>query len=91
MWHRLAAAAAIQPLAWELPYDLGVALKKKKKKVSCQTYFKNQEENGLIHIFAQIFIIAVAPGSLRFLLSEETSCNSSFRAVCCGLLARNSP
>ena len=29
LWYRLAAAALIQPLAWELPYAAGVALKKK--------------------------------------------------------------
>ena len=29
---RLAAAALIQPLAWELPYAAGVVLKRKKKK-----------------------------------------------------------
>ena len=32
LWHRLAAAAPIQPLAWELPSAAGVALKIKKKK-----------------------------------------------------------
>ena len=32
LWHRLAAAASIQPLAWELPYAMGAALKSKKKK-----------------------------------------------------------
>ena len=32
LWCRLVAAALIQPLAWELPYALGVALKKEKKK-----------------------------------------------------------
>ena len=32
LWHRLAAAALIQPLAWELPYATGVALKRKKEK-----------------------------------------------------------
>ena len=31
-WHRLAAAALIHFLAWELPYAKGVAIKKKKKK-----------------------------------------------------------
>ena len=31
LWCRLAAAAPIQPLAWELPYAEGVALKRKKK------------------------------------------------------------
>ena len=32
LWRRLAAAVLFQPLAWELPYDVGVALKKTKKK-----------------------------------------------------------
>ena len=31
---RPAAVALIQPLAWELPYDAGVALKKKKSTFS---------------------------------------------------------
>ena len=30
LWCRLAAAALIGPLAWELPYAAGLALKKKK-------------------------------------------------------------
>jgi len=29
LWCRLAAVAAIQPLAWEAPYAMGVALKSK--------------------------------------------------------------
>ena len=33
LWCRLAAAALIQPLVWELPYAAGVALKRKKKGV----------------------------------------------------------
>ena len=32
LWCRLAAAASIWPLAWELPYATGTALKRKKKK-----------------------------------------------------------
>ena len=32
LWCRLAAAAPIQPLAWEPPYAVGVAIKSKKKK-----------------------------------------------------------
>ena len=31
LWHRLAAAAPIPHLAWELPYAMGAANKKKKK------------------------------------------------------------
>ena len=33
LWHRLATIALIWPLAWELPYVTGAALKRKKKKV----------------------------------------------------------
>ena len=32
LWCRLAAAALVQPPAWESPYAAGEALKKKKKK-----------------------------------------------------------
>ena len=39
MWLWLAAAVLIQPLAWELPYAGGVALKKKKKKPSLVSSF----------------------------------------------------
>ena len=31
-WCRLSAAAQIRPLAWQLPYAAGVALKEKKKR-----------------------------------------------------------
>ena len=31
LWHRLAATAPVGPLAWELPYAMGVALKRQKK------------------------------------------------------------
>ena len=32
LWRRPKAAPLIQPLAWELPYAMGAALKSKKKK-----------------------------------------------------------
>ena len=32
LWRRLAAVALIRPLAWEPPYAVGAALKKKKDK-----------------------------------------------------------
>ena len=32
LWHRLGAAAPIQPVAWELAHAVGVALKSKSKK-----------------------------------------------------------
>ena len=55
LWRRPAAAAAIRPLAWELPYATGVALKSKKKKRSShggavvnESKTRNHEVAGLI-------------------------------------------
>ena len=33
LWCRPAAVALIQPLAWELPHDVGAALRRKKKRL----------------------------------------------------------
>ena len=41
LWHRLAAAALIQPLAWELPYASGATLKRPPP--------KKEEKNKKIH------------------------------------------
>ena len=41
LWHRLAAAALIGPLAWELPYAAGADLKKKKKKKKTKNKIKS--------------------------------------------------
>jgi len=38
LWCRLAAIALIQPLAWELPYAMGAALKKRPKKKKKKEY-----------------------------------------------------
>ena len=40
LWSRPAAAAPICPLAWELPYATGVALKKKKKKFVLKIFLR---------------------------------------------------
>ena len=34
LWCRPAAATSIRPLAWELPYAMGVALKRQKKSLA---------------------------------------------------------
>ena len=47
MWHRPAAIALIEPLAWELPYATGVALKRKiKKYVKFLKYSMHMEVYG---------------------------------------------
>ena len=57
LWHRLAAAALVRSLAWELPYATGAALKKEKKKkqkTNPETYITSDQistdgENEVIH------------------------------------------
>ena len=39
LWCRPAAVAPIQPLAWETPYAMGVALKSKEEKKRLNFYF----------------------------------------------------
>ena len=39
LWLRPVAIAPIQPLAWELPYAVGAALKKDQKKVNEYLFF----------------------------------------------------
>ena len=45
-WHRLEATALIQPLAWEFPYAVGVALKRQKQKQN--PFFKRQNWSSLV-------------------------------------------
>ena len=56
LWHRPAAAALIQPLAWELPYATGTALKSKNifKKLK---NFKNGSESA--HLSNGNFFIGI--------------------------------
>ena len=46
LWRRLAPVAPTRPLAWELPYAAGVALKKSKKKKVIK-YFDVAKAMGL--------------------------------------------
>ena len=47
LWCRLAATALFQPLDWEPPYAVGVALKKKKKRIHREeSYVKMCEDGG---------------------------------------------
>ena len=48
LWCRLAAAAAIQALAWEIPYAAGVSLKRKKKT------FKDIKSKSLLWLTAEV-------------------------------------
>ena len=52
LWHRLAAVASIQPLAWELPRAQGVALKKKEKT-------KNEKKKTPL-FFSSVFKVTAA-------------------------------
>ena len=43
LWCRLAAAPQIRPLAWELPYATGVAIKRKQKQKRVLVYCYNRD------------------------------------------------
>ena len=47
LWHRLAAVSLIQPLALELPYATGVALKRKKEKTKQK---RKPVDKGMTHL-----------------------------------------
>ena len=44
LWHRLAAVALIEPLAWEPPYAVGAALKSKNKQTNKKQKKKKKEK-----------------------------------------------
>ena len=46
LWHRLSAVAPIRPLAWESPYAVGTALKRKKKKRMKVLFLIQYSEEG---------------------------------------------
>ena len=56
LWRRLAAAALIRPLAWQLPHATGSALKRQKKRKKDRPMF--------VRVFRN-------PPSLSFLLSKQ--------------------
>ena len=51
LWHRPATIALIQPLAWELPYAVGLALKKRKRKKEKTKHLNGQKNahGGMFH------------------------------------------
>ena len=48
LWCRLAAVVPIGPLAWELPYNMVVALKKKKTKKAVTTSVEDLKTNDIL-------------------------------------------
>ena len=55
LWCRPAAVALIRPLAWELPYAAGAALKRKKKKVKFTLLRQHKCYSSLCHIEHKLF------------------------------------
>ena len=51
LWRRLAAAAPVQPLAWELPYAASVALKSRKEKKKCWLFYCSERATVWIFFF----------------------------------------
>ena len=50
LWHRPVATDMIRPLAWDLPYAVGVALEKDKKTEKKKDEEKSQTDNLTHHL-----------------------------------------
>ena len=70
LWCRPAAVAPIRPLAWEPPYAMGAALKKKKKKT------KDQKKNLFyLDLYQEVFNLgsmSESPGELKKILKPRS-------------------
>ena len=74
LWHKLAVAAPIQPLAWELSYAAGVAIKRENKclSVPCSSALcpsgaltSSQIDLGFSHWHLSMAVIERVPGTLQ--------------------------
>ena len=82
LWHRLAAAALIRTLAWELPYAAGVALKSKNK----------QTNEKLKHSLQPLGLILLKSPHLVNRRSSYSSYQQNRNPICSGLITLiNSP
>ena len=83
LWHRPGAAALIQPLAWELPYATGVALKSGgKKKGGSRAVFPLKP---LGEAPSCLFQLLGAPGVPCFVVTSLSLCpplHVAFSSVC---------
>ena len=68
LWCRLAAAALIQPLAWELSCAVGAALKKKKKKEGRRKEKEKKKRLMMFLGFGRIYMTKE--------LETQANCNS---------------
>ena len=68
LWCRLAGAALIRPLAQELPYAVGMALKKKKKKKEIKA---TKYHNSKLHQKIRLNFITVTKLILYILQSHK--------------------
>ena len=55
LWHKLAAIVPTQPLHWEFPYAMGVALKKKKRHETIKPLEENTGSLALVLVFFAVF------------------------------------
>ena len=74
LWCRLAAAAPIQPLAWEPPYAMGVALKRQKTKNKQKTFIAKLVVYGSSGARDWIQATAVTYAAAAATLDSSTCC-----------------
>ena len=71
-WHRLAATAPIQPLAWELPYAAGMALKSKYTHRHTQTQtHRHTHTHTIFFLFFSFFSVSIDCTLFRLYLCKK--------------------
>ena len=70
LWCSLAAVILIWPLAWELPYALGAALKSKEK-IGIKVIFSLYQSPGTLpSLFKMVFSVPLKPGMSQMVSSR---------------------
>ena len=64
LWRRPVATAWIRPLAWELPYAMGAALKRKEKNTKSCEFFTNYFLIFFFFVFCLLLLLLLFFGLL---------------------------
>ena len=88
LWRQLAAVAAIQPLAWELPYATGAALKSKRRSCCCGAVETNLTRNHEVQVRSLASLSGLRIGiAMSCGVGHRCSSDPMLLWLWCGLMA----
>ena len=71
LWCRLVAAAQIRPLTWELPYAMGVALKRQNKEIKMFLSWRSHCGSAEINPTCLHEVVDLIPGLAQWVKDPE--------------------